>query len=252
MKVEWQSIHTMNHASPLDKKKKNPTKPRFVSMSLVKGASFSHLIVLFRRTPLPPQFANNVSQNLKSLPKALWEKCHRPQRASQFPGASPVKSALHYILPTHTHASVFTLPLLCISPLDFLSLNIFGRGAVRHCSVRSVSLVCRRHIPHIILPLNVSDSQSQAPIAIDLPRLWEKSRKLGETTTLQLSAQSIQYLGIRKWRVASSPIPKVILKPWLPLQERLFYQWGIKKSLTKLRQVQRWGTGSYIYSTTCI
>lgn len=185
---------------------------------------------------------------------------------SQTPKGQPISRSLSseicpslYPSNPHTRAThtltlqSLRLAFLCISPLDFLSLNIFGRGAVRRCSVRSVSLVCRRHIPHIILPLNVSDSQSQAPVAIDLPHLWEeKGRKLGERTTLQLSAQSIQYLGIRKWRVASSPIPKVILKSWLPLQERLFYQWGIEVSLTKLRQVQRWVAGSYIYSTKCL
>lgn len=86
--------------------------------------------------------------------------------------------------------SLFTA-ILSISQVDFLSFNISGEE-LSEIGTFDLSLVCRRNIPQIILPLNVSDSQSQAPIAIDLPRLREeRDRKLGERTTLQLNESSI-------------------------------------------------------------
>lgn len=69
----------------------------------------------------------------------------------------------HYILQILTHLLRLCTDILSISQVDFLSFNISGRGAVRNWYIRSVSLVCRRNIPQIIRPLNVSDSQSQGP-----------------------------------------------------------------------------------------
>lgn len=88
---------------------------------------------------------------------------------SQTPKGQPISRSLYsefcpslYPSKAHTSLSLYTV-ILSISPVDFLSCNIFGRGAVRNCYVRSIPLVCRRNIPQIILSLNVSNSQSQAP-----------------------------------------------------------------------------------------
>lgn len=132
-------------------------------------ASFRHLVILLRHAGSSPLHANNVSHSLNLLPKALSKKCHRFQRASQFPESSPVKSALHYILPL-PHDS---LSLLSCHGLIFFLLTFQDRT----CQRSSVSLPRRRNIPQILAPLNVSDSQSQVPVAIDLLRLWEERQR---------------------------------------------------------------------------
>lgn len=125
-----------------------------------KVVSFSHLVILFRHTPSSEQRAKQSESELEFAGQSSFIEMSQTLRASQFPGTSPMTSALHYILATHP--SVFTRHFCAFS------FHVFRRGAIRNCYVRSVCLVCRRNIPHIILSLNVSGC---APIAIDLPRL---------------------------------------------------------------------------------
>lgn len=157
---------------------------------------------------------------------------------SQTPKSQPISRNLSSeICPSlypsilHTSLHLFTA-MLSISLVDFLSCYIFESGDARNCYVRSVSLVRRRNIPQIILPLNVPNSQSQTPLQLTFSVSKKRKAENSEKTTPQLRAQSIQYLGIRKWWVASSPRAEVILKPWLALQEHIYYNQGMDTSLT--------------------
>lgn len=89
-------------------------------------ASFRHLVIPLRHGS-SPLHANNMSHSLNLLPKALSKKCHRLQRASQFPERSPVKCALHYILPL-LHDS---LSLLSCHGLIFFLLTFQERTCQR-------------------------------------------------------------------------------------------------------------------------
>lgn len=125
------------------------------------------------------------------LPKALPKKCHRLHRASKFPEASPVKSALHYICPTLTLLSVSVLPFSLFHQLIFFLLTFRERSCQK--LLRSIILLC--------MPPKHSSNQpsfgcvrltKSEHIAIDLLCLREeKSRNRGERTPLQLRAQSI-------------------------------------------------------------
>lgn len=116
-------------------------------------ASFRHLVILLRHAGSSPLHANNVSHSLNLLPKALSKKCHRLQRASQFPERSPVKSALHYILPL-PHDS---LSLLSCHGLIFFLLTFQER-------------TCQRSLHSIRLP-STSQKHSSNPRPLKCVRL---------------------------------------------------------------------------------
>lgn len=103
-----------------------------------------------------------MSKSLNLLLRALSERTQTPESQPISRNLSSEICPSLYPSILHTSLNLFTAAL-SILPTDFLSCNIFGRGDVRNCYVRSVSLVCHRNIPQIILPLNVPNSQSQAP-----------------------------------------------------------------------------------------
>lgn len=106
---------------------------------------------------------------LNVLLEALSKKCHGPRRASQFPEASPVKSALHCTLHTpHT-----CLRLLSAPRVDFLSSSI-SREELSESALFDPSplLSPQKHSSNKCVSLTKSDG-----VATDLPRLCvEKSR----------------------------------------------------------------------------
>lgn len=171
-----------------------------------------------------------------------WICCpkHFQRNVTDPKGPANIQKPLQWNLPfiisfQHlTHLSVFPPPFCPFHQLIFFLLTFRWRGAVRNCYVRSVSLVCRRNIPQIILPLKCVSLTKSGPIAIDLPRLLEeKSRKLGERTTLKLRAQSIQYLGITKWWVASSPHCRGDLETLTSSSGAFIWQAGHQDALDK-------------------
>lgn len=127
---------------------------------------------------------------------------------------------IHYILPTLTQLSVSTSPFCPFHRLIFFSFNVSQRGAVRNCRVRSVSLVCRGNIPQIIPPVNVSDSQSQAPsqltFCVSEKREAESSAR-GRHSSWELNQYNTWGSQNSEW--LPPPIAEVILKPQLALQE---------------------------------
>ena len=98
---------------------------------------------------------------------------------------SPMKSALHYICPTLTLLSTFSL---------FHRSHNIRRSAVRNCRSRLSAIVCHRNISLINLPLNKVRTCGIHLVCVK----EEKRSKVGERKHLQLRAQSIQYPLIRK------------------------------------------------------
>lgn len=117
--------------------------------------------------------ANKVShsRSLNLLLKAFSKKCHRPQRASQFPQPSPLKCALHYILPGPTHISASTPTLCPFHRLIFFSFNVPGGELSEIAPFDPSPLFCCRNIPQIILPPEMCRAKSALTFPPS-PRAW--------------------------------------------------------------------------------
>uniref|UniRef100_A0A8D0AVU0 Uncharacterized protein n=1 Tax=Sander lucioperca TaxID=283035 RepID=A0A8D0AVU0_SANLU len=97
--------------------------------------------------------------------------------ASQFPETSPVKSALHYILPTpHTSLRLSTA-ILSISPVDFLSFNISGEELSEIATFDPSTFACRRNSPPNHPSFKCVRLTKSGPIEIDLPRLPRREKQ---------------------------------------------------------------------------
>lgn len=138
---------------------------------------FTHLVILLRLSLSSEKPANNVSHCLNLLPKALSKKCHRPERASQFPETSPVKSALHYIRPALAHPPASAPPLCLFHRLIFFCLTFLGEELSEIVAFNPTpSCLPQKHSSNHPSFKRVRLTKS-GPIAIDLPCLWEREKQ---------------------------------------------------------------------------
>lgn len=138
---------------------------------------FTHLDILLRLSLPSEKHANKVSHCLNLLPKALSKKCHRPERASQFPETSPVKSALHYIRPALAHPSAPAPPLCLFHRLIFFCLTFLGEELSEIAAFDPTpSCLPQKHSSNHPSFKHVRLAKS-GPVPIDLLCLYEREKQ---------------------------------------------------------------------------